>query len=392
MVSIDLQVQHREFTLERDGEPILTTRLAGPDTIIIDEPLQPNTTYRYKMRSTDSSVVGLLQSEVVLTTMDTTNHDVLFSMNILGEPFSIVYRAAVISSDDIWAVGSLLRNDSTGQPDHQRYNLVHWDGNDWEYIQLSWDCHLVYPNCGGDPSVVSEGTAIAASGPDDIWVAAGVLHHFDGSVWSPWGDLGYVSAKKIWISDPSDIYLVGDEGLAAHFNGVRWTRLQTGTTLDIQDVFGSTDPFTGLKTVLCIASENNETILLRIDHDPVSQVADGELATEVHGFWFDADTYYYMVGSGIHQKRGLNSSGWTVSTPGEITSYYSEAIHGTGINDVFVVGDFMEVVHHNGMNWTSYWDQIPVGSGVLADIIVTDNLIVAVGFSAGGGVVITGTR
>jgi hypothetical protein len=38
---------------------------------------------------------------------------------------------AIIDENNIWAVGGIYMDDSTGQPDPEPYGLVHWDGNKW---------------------------------------------------------------------------------------------------------------------------------------------------------------------------------------------------------------------------------------------------------------------
>ena len=66
---------------------------------------------------------------------DTTSHSFTwqtFEFGDDGASPSSLKDVAIINDSDIWAVGSIYLNDSTGQPDYTAYNAVHWDGNKWE--------------------------------------------------------------------------------------------------------------------------------------------------------------------------------------------------------------------------------------------------------------------
>jgi hypothetical protein len=47
------------------------------------------------------------------------------------------------------------------------------------------------------------------------------------------------SPSAIWGSSANDIYVVGRYGYATHYDGVRWSRLDLGTTEDLRGVWGS---------------------------------------------------------------------------------------------------------------------------------------------------------
>jgi hypothetical protein len=135
---------------------------------------------------------------------------------------------AAVGSRDAWAVGTwYVATPSGGVP---RQFIAHWDGASWRPVDADG-----FGPAGGL-------TAVSASGPDDVWAvgygydtAGGLkatVRHFDGTAWSevatgaaqgdqPW--------DEYWISDvvaaaPDDVWLVGIENLAVHYDGRAWTR------------------------------------------------------------------------------------------------------------------------------------------------------------------------
>ena len=50
--------------------------------------------------------------------------------------------------------------------------------------------------------------------------------------------MGYFSMNKIWGSSSNDLYVVGNNGKIAHYNGTSWQRIESGTTLNINDIWG----------------------------------------------------------------------------------------------------------------------------------------------------------
>ncbi len=71
---------------------------------------------------------------------DTTSHSFTwqtFEFGDDGASPSSLKDVAIINDSDIWAVGSVYLNDSTGQPDYNAYNAIHWDGNKWELKRIT---------------------------------------------------------------------------------------------------------------------------------------------------------------------------------------------------------------------------------------------------------------
>jgi hypothetical protein len=114
----------------------------------------------------------------------------------------------VISTDNIWAVGSW--GDVLGQ---FRFLIQHWDGNSWTHIPSP------ITNQSGELS------EILAISPNDIWTIGGyttggaVYMHWNGSNWSIVPSPG--STGDIVAISTNNIYSVGSN--VAKWDGSSWT-------------------------------------------------------------------------------------------------------------------------------------------------------------------------
>ena len=148
------------------------------------------------------------------------------------EPFPALHHeidtegisVADISPDDAWMVAGQLR----GPP-----LLAHWDGTAWS---------LVTP-----PAGVRILSAVAASGPDDVWAAGiakaptltAVILHYNGRTWrksatlpgiAPVTGMTSISRKQAWV-----VGSAGEASAAVEWNGSAWHVVPT-PTLSTQDV------------------------------------------------------------------------------------------------------------------------------------------------------------
>ena len=73
---------------------------------------------------------------------------------------------------------------------------------------------------------------------------------------------------KFWGSGTQDLYCVGRSGTIIYFDGSTWRAVESGTTLPINDVWGSRHSTTGQLEVLCVASDQfhgTQSSLLRLE-------------------------------------------------------------------------------------------------------------------------------
>ena len=177
------------------------------------------------------------------------------------------------------------------------------------------------------------------------------------------------------------MYAVGNGGGIARYDGTSWRRLESGTTLPINDVFGAEVPFTGEAIVLCVASNkfyNEGKKLFGIIGGTVFTHPDGGLPWSLSGVWFSQGRKYFVVGDGLFRAGTLTQVGWMPFHQG-LTAYYTNCIRGDRINNVVVAGAFGELLTFNGISWFSQRGQTALTNGSFYSVAVKDNLIVAVG-------------
>jgi hypothetical protein len=113
------------------------------------------------------------------------------------------------SSKDVWVAGD---------------GIEHWDGTQWT--------QAVPPG--------TTFTSIAGSFPTDVWaVGPGGVQHFDGDAWSAVSvPAGTPALAAVWATNVFDAWIVGAQGTVLHWNGSAWTRMTSGTTVDLTSVTG----------------------------------------------------------------------------------------------------------------------------------------------------------
>jgi len=141
---------------------------------------------------------------------------------------SSLYSIAAVSANDIWAVGG-YGNSST-----QRTLIEHWDGRSWKAVQA--------PNVGSGFNFLTHLAAISAN---DVWAvgfyAGGqamlnnqnvLIEHWNGTAWSIVSSPAPVNSSLYGIAavSPDDIWAVGSlstnsvgEPLIEHWNGSSWS-------------------------------------------------------------------------------------------------------------------------------------------------------------------------
>lgn len=323
---------------------------------------------------------------------DSTSHKFVWqTFTFGGNAGGCVLSDVAIMNDTLaYAVGAIYLKDSLGSSDPLPYNLAKWDGNSWQLVRVT-----VQTNYG---QVTAPFYGIYLFSSNDIWISSGLPVHGDGKNWTQY-DLysmgilgpndGYLT--KVWGANSNDIYFVGTKGTIAHYSNGSWQKIESGTTLDIHDIWGAND-IGGSQQVLAVASNDLDKRLLRIQGNSTSFVADNGLANSLSGIWFVPNRQYYVVGAGIHYKGALDNSTWNRYPSGVVTSYASGGIRGTDLNDLFVVGSFFEVVHYNGSSWYDYRNEIPFGNGALGGVAVKGNLMITVGLTGQKAIAMIGKR
>src|SRR5690606_16311054 len=155
-----------------------------------------------------------------------------------------------------------------------------------------------------------------------------------------------LSVSKVWGSSPNNIYFVGRVGSIAYYNGQNFSKIESGTSTNINDVWG-------------IVNDKNETIVYcpvssyfthghkrieRIKNNQVDSIS-WNMNRLLYSTWTNSERYLYVCGSGVFENKKGN---WKEIN---ITSVATNRIRGNNMNDIFVTGDFGFVAHFNGIVW-----------------------------------------
>ena len=130
------------------------------------------------------------------------------------------------------------------------------------------DSHIRFADVWG----VSDQHVFAVGyGWNEELVVRGVIHHFDGSRWTAMQSATYGSLYGIWGSSAENVFAVGDYGTIVHFDGSAWTPMASWTDEDLRYVNGTSD-----RDVFAVGRRGH---VFHYDGNGWRQVADGILET-----------------------------------------------------------------------------------------------------------------
>ncbi len=317
---------------------------------------------------------------------DTTSHDFSWTIDTIGTRNSYLKDVAIINENDIWAVGEIHTDETDCWNEDSTewikpFNAVHWDGIKWELKRI------LYKNNYWDIQ------ALFAFGANDIFFEYAV--HWDGKSFNSLSipSLGG-HPNKLWGISSNDLYIVGTNGMIGHYDGQSWQRLESGTDIDIVDIWGALNPATGECEIMAVASTGFQTDhrmkILRIDGLYVKEINSSGLPWSLSGIWFVPGKRFYAVGDGVFYTDNLDST-WIHDTGHPLI--YKSKIRGNGTNDVFIAAGFGLISHYNGNTWKHYLNnELPQFNGTYAAIDITNTFITAVGNINDRGIILRGLR
>jgi hypothetical protein len=351
------------------------------DSLLYIDSLLPNKSYQYQVSSIENPATS---NKLSVTTMDTTSHNFTFETFTFGGTAgsSVLYDVAIINENDIWAVGEIYIAD-TSINGYTTYNAVHWDGNEWELKRIYYygNCSAVeYPPLkaiwvfSANNIVITNGGSIGWFNGTSVNLDCGVNPLLTGAI------------NKIWGSSSNDLYVVGNNGNIARYLNGTWSRIESGTTTNINDVWGLNDK-DGLEKIYCAVSfvfQVGDQKILTIKNNKVDSLS-WNTGRRIHSVWTCSNSYLYTAGGGIFEnKRGY----WNEVT--EVPLYYSDNIRGTEINNIFVCGDFGLFAHFNGSTWKTY-NELYI-QGIYFSVTVKNNMVITVGLEGNRAIIVKGTR
>lgn len=342
------------LNLIKDNNLTKTINLQTADTLLYIDSLQPNKTY--KISISHSGLSGISSNELTCATLDTTSHNFTWQTFTFGQhSSSVLYDVAIIDENNIWAVGAIYMNDSLGNIDHNAYNAVHWNGREWELHRI-----MFFTICGQQSRTAYPANAIFTFNENDIWIAMDgdqIAKLENGiqvkTICLPWS----FSINKMWGSSSNDLYAVGNGGNIAHYNGTSWRKIESGTTVDLLDVWGSPD---GTIWTCGYTSDYGTSSIIKIKNG-ISQILfegisnsknNGYYVGPMSGIWSDnIHRTFLMTWQGIYLQKNNNQ----FLLEKEITGFSDVGlgIDGTRYNNVFAAGQRF-VGHWNGYTYREY--------------------------------------
>ncbi len=381
----------QRLVIERYAQPapvvIFDAVLNKPDTSILDTDLLPNTTYTYRAYHLANNAKRDSTPTLLARTMDTTSHDWTWTMQTFGDfGSSAFYDVAIVNDTLAYAVGEIYLRDSLGQTDPQPYGFAIWNGQTWTFQKVPMRDY------GTTELFPGRLFTILALGANNVYACSYAnLLHWNGNSWQekaffmteiPFNG----QVNKMWGDNANNIYCVGRTGAIYHYNGSSWRKIESGTSLDIYDIYGDGEE------VLAVGSSPRTTferLILKISNQQSQVVSATPIANPLSALWFRRHRQYWVSGSGVYQKRHLGEDLW--KDYDDITPFYTFSMAGSDVNDVFAVGGFGEVMHYNGISWYSYYEQLQVNGNYLG-VAQQRNLSIVVGQDGAKGVLTVGRR
>jgi len=343
--------------------------LSNADSLLYIDSLLPNQTYKFIATIEQSNNKS---NELSVTTLDTTSHNFTFQSWTFGTiGSSTLYDVAIINENNIWAVGEIYVAD-TSINGYTKYNAVHWDGNNWGLKKIGgygyWPCRTVFAFSATD--IWFEGTI--------HWDGSNYTVHMNGWPLMPNGDNWQVN--KMWGSSSNDLYAVGNNGNIAHYNGQSWQKIESRTTVNLYDVWGTVDG-----NEIFISGYSNDlsrSILLYSRNNTVETIWENKTISGTPPY---GNLIYSIAGYinnlFISSNQGVFKHRLAINYPVQTLFIIPRRVYNlasSNINDVFTAGDRSSVWHYNGISKKELYINLSVPSPFYS-VKVKGNVIVAAG-------------
>ncbi len=179
----------------------------------------------------------------------------------------------------------------------------------------------------------------------------------------------------------NQIYLVGSNGFIAYYSNGSWQKIESGTNLDISDIWGYQGIFNLKDVVLYVAGK--QIFQLSGNTSLVSNFNPNRIMRSV---WFNFRNIVYAAGDGIFS---INNNSWMKE---DISDQYATfRIRGTDINNIWAAGGFGFTAHYNGAGWTTI-NEAALSSGNYESLDVKENIVALVGFEGNSAIITIGTK
>ena len=373
--------------LVRNGELLTTVRMSK-EFVFNDTTLLPKQSCTYIAKKIENGKAVATTPALQITTLDTTTHDFIWETTTFGGTAGscTLNDVAIINDTLAYAVGEIYLPDSTGQNEIY-YNAAKWNGKKWELMQIKvmHNGNLIIPSLYG----------VYGFSYKDIWFSSGVPIHGDGNNWLQYHlfDMGILTQsdgalKKIWGSQSKDIFFVGDLGTIIHYNGTSWQKLESGTTLNMQDIWGVVDDNGNFIEAYCGATTDDGVIhatkFLHISSNNKIEFLPWNSHWFIASVWSVTKKTVYLSGGVLLQYRND-------SIREKDFGLFISRVRGNSYNDIFIAGSYGFIAHYNGNTWREYRELLNTNVAYRS-LSVKGNTIVTCGFYGEKAIVTVGKK
>jgi len=379
-LSIPPDMLPAQVLLLQDNQTVMSISVVTTDTLLYIPSLTHSKVYVFQASITPPNNSAIFSNVTNLTTLSLTGNSFSWTKHYLGSAeinTSRVWDVAILSENDIWAVGQFVLPD-TNLAGYSDYNAVHWDGSHWEYKKIWYEMpgnYLWVPHITG---------IIAFSNNNLIMFSEFGVTWYDGITQNRSEKL-QLATTTVWGSDSNNIYAGGYYGKIYHFNGTDWTPIETGTDLFVQSITGDFNKRTKSYEIMAFCVDFGNELrqkLLRIDGLKSTEFSMQGITNWILEPWFIAGKKFYASGSALYYK-GYGAQNWEQLPIAGTNNLYS--VNGKGFNDIFVGGADNRLFHYNGVEWEKLLPEFPNSS--YGTIKIKDNIVVAAGSHGNQGVI-----
>lgn len=382
-LEITSEQKYDAFRVERNGNTVKESEITGTDTVFYDGGLEPQSAYNYKAFLLRKGSVIDTSITLTVNTTATSSHEFTWRVDTLGIFSSILHDVKVIDENNVWAAGEVRLDepDTVFNNPFRLTNAVKWNGSNYEYYYIPVKTHS--GNYG-----FQELRSIIAFSNDDIWMFsyAGSYVHWNGTEWTSeyiWAIKGMIQAA--WGASADDFYAVGDNGTLVHYDGLKFTAVESGTGIDLFDIEGVVDENTGQQRIWALGNG----IIIYYNGESWNTIWNQDIDILQNNFRYPRSIY-------VPDQKSVILSIWKNPVArlycfDQLNFYnhlyltdhviYSYGMVGTNINDIIIAGSFDDIEHYNGSSVKEF-EQL-LGGGNLYGVDRTSNKIFAVGMMSG---------
>ncbi len=285
-------------------------------------------------------------------TLSPTSHDIVWTIDTLGQPSDFLNDVWGLDENNVYAVGYVnLPGGGSG--------IIKWNGTQWNPFPAS--AGVKYGIFGFSESsiyVVGESSNRGFAG---IWNGSGWTTFFSDYFYAR-GDTVY-PLNAVWGSSPNDVWAVGDFGTIIHWDGIEWRKVELTQNLagyNFTDIWGH-----GKSEVYVTGRIYQQKVILLKYNGYEWEVFFEQLSlSRFATTWGPHKNIQYLI-EDLRNYKIENNEIQTFIIPGKTSSV--EKIRGSGSNNIFTAGHFGEIFHYNGISWK----KIEINNSVLEDFVLT---------------------